>query len=158
MLLYGTSHSLEFIPSDCIVFNHSGYIENIPDVKLLPPNFLGSNSEYDFDVKYFGYVMNSDVVFLELMKIIMNLYEGGNVFLVISNDEWSTILIESLLKLIQQRYGINATRIDSEEDLLYAEESDFEPGYGLFNLDQDKDRWSYLYASTHKKEMGIKED
>lgn len=158
MLLYGTKNVLQFIPYEYIIFNHSAYVENLVDIKLLPPNFLGSNSEYDFDKKYFEFIMNSDTVFLELMKIIMNLYEGQNVFLVISDNEWSTILIESLLKLIQQRYGINATRIYSEEDLLYAEESDFEPGYGLFNLDQDKDRWSYLYASTHKKEMGIKED
>ena len=57
-------------------------------------------------------------------------------------SSWNSILIESFLKFIQQRYGINATLIESLEDincLEFVEFSDF----GIMNFDEDRERWSY---------------
>ena len=88
----------------------------------------------------------------------MNIYYGRSVYLIISNDNWSELLIESLLKLIQQRYRYNAVLINSDEDYIYAKNNfniDFAPGYGLYNLDQDKERFSFfvseLAANNHGK-------
>ena len=52
-----------------------------------------------------------------------------------------------MLKLIQQRYGYNAVLITSDEDYIYAKNncySDFAPGYGLYNLDIDKERFTSI--------------
>lgn len=155
MLLYGTARALRYINSDTIIFNHTGYVEYIPQINIIPPRHLGAVSEYDFDLKYYQYIMNDNIAFMEFMsKIVMNLYEGKDIFLVISEDDWSIILIESLLKVIQQRYGINGTKIETQEDLFFAEESDFDPGYGLMNLDQDKERFIYQYTSEQEKNGG----
>lgn len=142
MFCYGNSKAISFL-DNYIVFNFTGLSESYQQLHLLPPKQLGGNSEYEFDLNYFHYVIDNENVFMEFMKLILLLYEGKNIFLVISNDMWSLILIESLCKIIQQRYGINAIKIESAEDLYYAEESDF-TDYGLFNLDQDKEKYLYL--------------
>lgn len=151
MLLYGTIRAVKHIPTESVIFNYTGLSEDFPRIGLLPPRVLGASSEYDFDMKFYDYLINNDEIFMEFMKIILLLYEGKDVFLIISEDEWSTILIESLLKVIQQRYGINGAKIDTEEDMLYVEESDFDPGYGLLNLDQDKERYTYIFTAIQER-------
>ena len=37
-----------------------------------------------------------------------------------TSEDWSENIVESLLKLIQQRYGYNAYRIDSYDDYQFA--------------------------------------
>lgn len=150
MLLYGTVQVIKYIP-ESVIFNYSGLTEDFPRIRIMPPRDLGASSEYDFDIKYYNYLLNTDEVFMEFMKIILLLYEGKDVFLIISKDEWSTILIESLLKVIQQRYGINGAEIATEEDMFYVEESDFDPGFGLINLDQDKDRYTYIFTAIQEQ-------
>ena len=154
MLLYGTSRVLPFLSQDTIVYNFTGLVEHIPSLQLLPPRELGASSEYEFDMTYYQYVIGNDVPFDSFMCIIMNLYEGKCVFLITQEDDWSQMLIESVLKMIQQRYGINATKICSEEDIFYAEDSDFDPGFGLYNLDQDKERYLYL----HKDQINVEKE
>jgi hypothetical protein len=90
-----------------------------------------------------NWILGNDNNFCSLMTIINDLL-NRDVFLLVSNDNWSKILIESLLKLIQQRYGINGVYIDTEDDLLYAEESGFSD-YGVLNLDEDRTRYMNLY-------------
>lgn len=143
MLLYGNATHAKFIEGG-LVYNFTSMVEKYPRLPLMPPNYLGASSEYDFDQKYMEFVMFIDQNFINFMSyIIMPLYNGHTIYLCISEDPWSEIIIESLLKLIQQRYGYNATRINDFNDLCVAESSDFEPRYGLSNLDQDKDRYSY---------------
>ena len=111
MFCYGNSKAISFL-DNYIVFNFTGLSESYQQLHLLPPKQLGGNSEYEFDLNYFHYVIDNENVFMEFMKLILLLYEGKNIFLVISNDMWSLILIESLCKIIQQRYGINAIKIE----------------------------------------------
>jgi hypothetical protein len=81
---------------------------------------------------------------MNFMRPITDLYNGLNVFFVITHEDWSDMMVESLMKLIQQRYGINAVSINTPEDLYYAAESGFDPSYGLINLDQDLARYQYI--------------
>ena len=157
MLMYGTPDTLQYIDK-CKVYNFNSLLDGYEKLYLVPPKEVGiygmlgnmnnqftSYTEYQFDVNYMNYIMGNDIPFMQFMKIIMDLYQGINVFLIISPDEWSIALIESLMKLIQQRYGINGVKIGSFDDFVYAEETEF-TGYGLFNLDQDKERYSYIIA------------
>ena len=148
MLMYGDAHAADMVAdnSDTMVYNITSLNERYRNARLdlLPPNSLGANSEYDYDLKYLEWVFNNDAVFMNFMKIILDLYNGLSVFLVITHEDWSDMMVESLLKLIQQRYGINAVNIATAEDLYYAEESEFDPTYGLTNLDQDLARYQYI--------------
>ena len=135
-----------------IVFNLASLKEGYSKLNLLvPPNELGRFTDRDFDIAYANYIMSNDSVFMQFFWIIYNLYIGVDVLIIISGgSDWTENILESLLKLIQQRYGYNGTKIDSEEDYIYARNyinSDFAPGYGLYNLDMDKERFTYLVES-----------
>ena len=150
MLMYGTAKVADMIikvKSDTVYFNISSLAERWSSVRLqlIPPNSLGANSEYDYDVKYMQWIFGNDPIFLQFMNIMNALYNGYDVFLIVTDENWSDITVESLLKLIQQRYGINAILINTIEDLQCAEDSIFEP-YGIVNLDQDLERYQYIVA------------
>ena len=88
-------------------------------------------TDREFDIAYMNYIMNYDDVFCEFFQIIYNLYIGIDVLIIASKDDWSENILESLLKLIQQRYGYDAVYIETDEDYMYARNycfSDFAPG------------------------------
>lgn len=154
MLFYGTVQNIKNINLDnCVVYNFTSLTEDYPNIGLMPPNSLGLLSGLDFDIAYMNYIMNDDIIFCRFMNIMMNIYYGHSVYLIISNDNWSELLIESLLKLIQQRYHLNGYRIESMDDYIYASSSDIN-SYGLFNIDQDKERWTYLQEMTKIRTNG----
>ena len=125
------------------IYNFSSLREGFPRLNLMPPYSLGANSEYDFDVKYMNYILQNDLIFMNFMTIILEIYNGNNVYLLVSEDDWSMMLIDSLMKLIQQRYGINGILVNTLEDYVYARDESF-TDYGVINLDQDKERYAYL--------------
>lgn len=158
MLMYGPPQSTN------LTFSGKGVVYNLTSMKegfvrlatLIPPNEFGRFTDRDFDILYADYIMGNDIIFCEFFQIIYNLYIGNDVFIIADDADWSENILESLLKLIQQRYGYNAVLITSDEDYIYAKNncySDFAPGYGLYNLDIDKDRFTSIIVDcrlTHK--------
>lgn len=151
MLMYGVGRDdilgIKFA-GEGVIYNLTSLREGFNSLYLLiPPNDIGRFTDRDFDIAYANYIMNNDNVFCEFFQIIYNLYIGKDVFIIVSEENWSENILESLLKLIQQRYGYNAVRIDSDDDYIFARNNmtfDFAYGYGLYNLDQDKERFTYL--------------
>ena len=150
MLFYGTIQGLN-TTENCIVYNFTSLNEKYPKLKLYPPEDFNYIYDYDFDYAYANYIINTDTVFFDFMMIIYNLYQGNDVFILV--DDNLADLNESLFKFIQQRYGYNACRINSLEDLLYVENTDFSRE-GLCNLDIDKERLSYLLEYDRIKNGG----
>lgn len=157
MLFYGNSFNI-VTDDETVVFNLTSYRENIPKLDLLlPPREIGHFVDRDFDIAYMNYILGNDRVFYQFFgSIIMNLYLGFNVYIAISDEDWSINLIESLLKLIQQRYGYNGLRINDISDYTSAIESGnsksgFDKFYGLANLDLDKNRYSLLEVEYNPK-------
>ena len=116
ILMYGTPDAVQYVDK-CKIYNFNSLLDGYEPLYLTPPREVGiygmngtmgytGYNEYQFDVNYMNYIIGNDGPFMQLMRIIMELYEGHNVFLIVSPDDWSTALIESLMKLIQQRYGI----------------------------------------------------
>lgn len=131
------------------VFNLSSLKEGYYKLSyLIPPNSIGVFTGRDFDIAYANYILGNDTVFVQFFNIIINLYYGKDVYIITSPEDWSENLIESLLKLIQQRYGYNGAYIGSKEDYYALLNSntrfEFEKGFGLLNLDQDKERYAIL--------------
>ena len=148
MLMYGDSTN---IIDTGLVFNLTSMKEGLRNLQsLIPPNEIGRFEGRDFDIAYANYILMNDFVFLDFFEIIYALYNNLDVYIVVSNDDWSENLIESLMKLIQQRYGYNGTRINSFDDYLFLiNYSSNNSEFGTFdfyikNLDQDKERFSML--------------
>ncbi|MBR6289216.1 MAG: hypothetical protein IKR19_07775 [Acholeplasmatales bacterium] len=135
-----------YLKSDSIAFNISTYREDFHKLaSLLPPRELGLSSNYEFDVAYANYILGNDVPFCEFFSIIYYLYMNKDVYLIVNPDDWAEDITESLLKLIQQRYGVNGVLVNSEEDYQYAKISanvSFASGSCLWNLDTDKERYT----------------
>lgn len=150
MLMYGQIDPRSYDPS----FEDHGCIFNIASLKegynrlslLTPPNHMGYTTDREFDINYMNYIFNNDSVFVEFFMIVYYLYIGKDVYLLYSIEDWSENIIESLLKLVQQRYGLNAYCVNSDEDYTYCrlnDNTEFNREWGLYNLDQDKERFTY---------------
>ncbi len=155
MLMYGNSKN---IPDDCVVYNLTSLIEYYPRLNLLVPSGIGYYDGLEFDIAYMNYIFSNNDVFAQFFMIIMNLYLGKDVYIITDDENWSENLAESLFKLIQQRYGYNGARIDSPEDYISLKNSKnsgkFDPGYGLANLDGDKERFSFYDAQMKIRTTG----
>ena len=160
MLFYGNTTMLTVINNDTVVFNITSMREGLNRLNLIPPNSMGHMVDKDFDIAYANYIIGNDMIFYDFFQIIYALYLGRDVFLVYSDDQWSENMAESLSKLIQQRYGYNAIRITSFDNYIYAlmnMDSGFNPEWGIYNLDQDKDRFAYLSESIRIHNGGLPE-
>lgn len=149
MLMYGPASAADIkFGGKGVMYNLSSMREGFISLQaLIPPNTIGRLTDREFDIAYANYIMSNDTLFCIFFQIIYNLYIGKDVFIIVSIEDWSENLLESLLKLIQQRYGYNAVLINTEADYLYATNSmnfGFAPGYGIYNLDQDKERFTTL--------------
>lgn len=156
MLYYGSSYCLQFLASDTIVYNLTSFREGLNRLNLLPPldKRLFVDDGREFDILYAQWIFNNDAQFYDFFQIVYNLYLGKDVYLVMDESDWSENIVESILKLIQQRYGYNGTLITDMETYVYAQNnvmSSFDPTYGIYNLDQDKDRFSILLARINPK-------
>lgn len=146
--MYGPTRCVEYLDSSFVIYNFTGMLEGFNSIQaLIPPNGLGRFDSYEFDVNYFNYILGNNNLFLVFFRIVQSLYIGKKVYIIADEADWSENLVESLLKIIQQRYGYNAYCVRDNQDILYAlqrDNSDFDPTYGLMNLDQDKYRYQYL--------------
>lgn len=152
MLMYGPASCMNIrFAGEGVEYNFTSFKETGNRLEYLLPNPQFIDDRYEFDVMYANYIMNNDQVFVEFFQIIYNLYIGKDVFLAVDPYEnWAENILESLLKLIQERYGYPAVKIESEEDYVFARSNficDFNPEYGLYNLDIDKDRFLGLVSS-----------
>lgn len=149
MLLVG---ELEYIPDIPLhILNLSSYKEGIEKLNLLPPTngTLPFKDEKEFDIAYANYIMSNDFTFMELMKIIIPIYEGKDVYIVVSRSPYFDMITESLTKFIQVRYSIISQYIYDFNDLEFIDmDLSFANIQGLYNLDVDKERFSRLIAPT----------
>ena len=154
--MYGSSAALSIVDVDkTSIYSITSLNESLPVLHLIPPTNIGYLVDYEFDLAYYNYILfSNDYVFAEFFTIIRDLYLGKDVLLVFANDNWSENLAESILKIIQQRYGYNGVLINTLEDYLLASSSmefNFNREWGLINLDQDKNRFSYFSESMRIK-------
>jgi hypothetical protein len=149
--MYGPANATRFVDRNTVFLNLSSLVEQYPKVMLMPPNNLGAFDSFSFDYQYMLYVTENDSVFLELMKIMIPLYQNtADVYVVIEDrDTWSLEVADSLMKLIQQRYGINGVLIETRDDYLEANDDTFDPYNGIRMMDIDAERYEKLYFNWY---------
>lgn len=133
-----------------IKYNLSSYYNDAPTLNALVPFpqyipqdvLLGDTTDPVFDIEYHKYIFESQQAFMEFMSIMVPAFTSPDtlVHIMIKQSNFRDVIMESLIKLIQQRYGYNVCIVNEVDDFLYTEESDFSIP-GLFALDQDLARW-----------------
>lgn len=138
-----------------VCYNLSSYFSDVPTLNMLIPSVAYIPEEIlekdisdfpKFDIAYGEYIINNNDAFMQLMNIMSVAYTSPDtlVQILIQSSDYRDAITESLIKLIQQRYGYNIYIINDLEDFLYTEESDFSIP-GLFAIDQDLMRWRCMF-------------
>lgn len=157
MLMYGNSDNIIQTGN---VFNLTSLKEGYVRLNyLIPPNEIGRFTGVDFDIAYANYILGNDLAFKQFFDIIYSLYIGTDVYLIVSEEgDWHENLIESLLKLIVERYGYSACKINTIDDYIFFANNkfnfEFNKFFGIGNLDSDKERYAYIVESIRIKNGG----
>lgn len=87
-------------------------------LEYLKEDETGDTNSIQFDQKYAQYILGNDEAFIAFMSIMSKVIDEEDT-IVISNYNSPALMpiIDSLLKLIQQRYGINAFIVNTVDDL-----------------------------------------
>ena len=155
MLIFGPSRVLKELDDQSFkVLNLSSAYEYGYSINnVIPPLYNGMpidqlfNPENDkaFDLWFINYIFSpGSKAFVEFFSIIMHIYNGDNVFVLIDDtNEVFNIITESVIKIIQQRYGINSLLVADFADLsIYESEYTTFSIHGLYNFDQDRMRYA----------------
>ena len=125
------------IPSDgFLIYNFTSMVMGYKNLRLLPPYTQVDNSR-DFDIQYAYWIHNDQEMFMEFMEVVMHLYMMNNIFILIDPDDDMLPIVETLLKLIQQKYGYNGYIINVPTDWYDVKESSFTKE-GLEEFDRDR--------------------
>lgn len=130
---------------------YSGYIDvthlitdiaPINNTGLPMPDFVNS---FEFDIQYASAILNNPVLFGSLINIMLRAYEGYIVCILVQRDPYRDAVMESLIKLIQQRYCYNCWIIEDPDDIdIISEEAPL--ANGLITLDNDIKYYNQLYS------------
>lgn len=137
-----------------MVFNFTSLYSGYPSLSALSTNMYNMNSSglptniyvdtVGFDIDYANAIFNNDSMFEAFMNIMINAYQGINVIILVQRDNYRDALMESLIKLIQQRYGYICWIVEDVNDILTIHEPTFNP-YGIIAMDQDIANYENLY-------------
>lgn len=128
---------------DLYIFNYNSYVMGYPNSGLIPSQLPIASYSDSFDSAYLNCLLRDDNMFCNLFRIISLLQSGSNILLISDNSNYEINLPESLLKIIQQRYGYNGAIANDPEDLYSLKESNFSIP-GLYNYDADNIRYCTL--------------
>jgi hypothetical protein len=104
----------------------------------------------EFDMSYANYILTNDNAFQDFMEILMSMYYNEDVFVLTDLDSPPVVsMCESIIKLIQQRYGFNCYIANDIGDILVIPDSEMtESGNQIFM--QDKERYTTISVDTEK--------
>ena len=146
MIIFGPHEAL-IDRKNMVVFNFTSLREGFEMLKLVPMENLAYGDERMFDQNYANYILSRDAVFVELMKMMLPIFNGLDVYIMIHHNPNFEVLHDSLQKFIQQRYGYVSNIIYSIEDWECVIDSQFSL-QGIYNFDKDKERLLALYTQT----------
>ena len=136
------------------VLNFTSLYSGYPSLSALTTNMYNMNQSglpsniyvdtVQFDIQYANAIFRDDKMFEAFMSIMIPVHEGINSILLVHRDTYRDSLMESLIKLIQQRYGYNSWIVEDIDDIDCIHESTFTP-YGIMALDADIKRYDELY-------------
>lgn len=132
-----------------VKFNLSSYfsgeditiLDKLIPIGMIPDDVVtGNSTSPEFDRYYSNYIFQDHNAFFQFMNIIVYEYMDPSVLvqILINTDGIREAISESLMKLIQQRYGMSSFYVFTPEDFMYINVPEVGVSIpGLFTLDQD---------------------
>ena len=161
MVIFTCNPQLIWQFSNPLTYNLSSYYSGFEDITgLITKISIFNNTNIpanefiyspQFDNIYAQSILNNDELFADFLKIVLNA-TNGVVIILISHDDYRDAITESIIKLIQIRYGYNCWEVDDLDDLSCIKESFFTP-QGILTLDQDKLRFDSLCLNGFTKRL-----
>lgn len=155
MLLVGNFNTIT-LAGQSLSLKSNVYMVNLSSANLnIKPSSLfyvpKSNMETSmYDIEYANYIFNNTQQRIEFLYIIHQLQIGNHVLIMIGNYPGMYEMAESLIKLIQSRYGYNGYFItDNDLEDLSMFESRFSVS-GLLLFDQEKVELDELFLQQEK--------
>lgn len=115
----------------------------IPNPEYIPQEvILGCAESPEFDIAYGKFIMENREQFFTFMNVMTPLYNipTACVIVYIQYSPIRDAILETLMKLIQQRYGYHPYLVNTPEDLYCVkDDSSFSPR-GIVNMQEDSDR------------------
>ena len=146
MIIFGPPNAIDFNRPNMIILNLSSMMEGFERVSILPSFVCQPGTEQVFDNMYAAYILNNDIIFYEFMKIMIPVYNGNDVYVIVS--EMFDYVTESLQKFILARYGIFCSNVYSLEDWDVVTNSSFDIN-GVYNIDIDKERFIGVFIDVN---------
>lgn len=155
MIVFTTLRDIpqEYLELKCIrqvvKFNLSSYfsgddiaiLDRLIPIGAIPDDVVTGNSTGpEFDTMYSSYILQDQNAFFQFMNIIVYEYMDPSVLVqvLINTDGIREAISESLMKLIQQRYGMSSFYVFTLEDFMYINVPEVGVSIpGLFTLDKD---------------------
>lgn len=119
----------------------------IPITGSIPEDVItGDCADPEFDKMYHNFIFTNDDSFFQFMTIMVPEFLEPTVLVqvMISVNGFRDAISESIMKLIQQRYGVNSYYVFTLEDFQYIQNDSSFSIPGLFAMDQDMNRWRMM--------------
>jgi hypothetical protein len=135
-------HFYEYNLSSLIEAGYPLY-QIVPQSQDIPEEeCLGTADTPDFDIQYGNFILSNPDQFFTLMRIIDPVYQDpcACVIIYIAHSPTRDVVLESLCKLIQQRYGYNSYIINTLEDLYDVRDDSTFSVRGILAMQEDSER------------------
>lgn len=150
--------NIDYFNKNAVIININANVTGFYSL-CLTPSFETLNGvnvfTQEFDDWYIYQVLNNDGLFMNFMQIVSHLRNGKDVVLLVyRGSEIFDAMTESLVKLIQIRYGYNYQIVDSVDGIDYYDQSTFTTP-GIIQFDYDYTRYEsllikYGYLNTNE--------
>lgn len=132
------------------VYNLTSLYEGYMFIKLIPPFEIIDKESNEFDWNYLMWLMNDQQASEIFFNLIFKVTSGIDVCILISDDPRFDIIIESLQKLISQRYGVVSNIINCMEDWDEVTNIGIRNMSHIYNLEYDmNNNWRKLDPSIN---------
>lgn len=157
MLLVGTYDVIERAYNILSIKNKYIHVLNLSSANLnIKPSSLfyvprSNNESNNYDIEYANFIFQNTQQRIEFLYAVYQLQIGNPVLIMIGNYPGMYEMAESLLKLIQSRYGYNGyiITLDDLEDLELFESRFSVPGLLLF--DQEKVELDEIFLEQERR-------
>lgn len=157
MLLVGTYDVIERAYNILSIKNKYIHVLNLSSANLnIKPSSLfyvprSNNESNNYDIEYANFIFQNTQQRIEFLYAVYQLQIGNPVLIMIGNYPGMYEMAESLLKLVQSRYGYNGyiITLDDLEDLELFESRFSVPGLLLF--DQEKVELDEIFLEQERR-------
>lgn len=115
----------------------------IPNPECIPYDVIQGNLDTpEFDIQYGQFIMQSPERFRIFMNLVLPLYNDpcSCVIVYVAPSRIRDIIMECIIKIIQQRYGYSSYIVNDLEDICCVRDDvNFTPR-GILNIQEDSDR------------------